>query len=101
MCRRWEFSLEESPDGGSLVLELDVGRYLDTSLIQTDLQPSYVRLLVKGKLLQLLLPAEVRPDAATAQRNMTNGAPRAAPAGALAARHVAHRAALARAGLPH
>ncbi|KXZ50719.1 hypothetical protein GPECTOR_15g403 [Gonium pectorale] len=70
---RWDFSLEESPDGRSLVLEVAVGRFLDTSLIQTDLQPTHVRLLVKGKLLQLLLPCEVRPDAATAQRNTTTG----------------------------
>ncbi len=70
---RWEFSLEESEDGRALVLEVGVGRFLDTSLIHTDLQPGYVRLLVKGKLLQLLLPCEVRPDAATAQRNMTTG----------------------------
>ncbi|PNH09206.1 Protein TILB [Tetrabaena socialis] len=70
---RWEFSLEESADGCSLVLDIAVGRFLDTSLIQTDLQPTYVRLLVKGKLLQLLLPCEVRPDASTAQRNTSNG----------------------------
>ncbi|GIL63920.1 hypothetical protein Vafri_17924 [Volvox africanus] len=70
---KWEFSLEEAPDGGSLVLEVAVGRFLDTSLIQTDLQPTFVRLLIKGKLLQLLLPCEVRPDAAKAQRNMTTG----------------------------
>ena len=31
---RWEFSLEESPDGRALVLEVGVGRFLDTSLIQ-------------------------------------------------------------------
>jgi len=37
-----------------------VGRYLDTSLIRADVQPGYVRLLVKGRLLQLVLPAEVR-----------------------------------------
>ncbi|KAG2454244.1 hypothetical protein HYH02_001278 [Chlamydomonas schloesseri] len=70
---RWDFSLEESGDGRALVLEVGVGKFLDTSLIQTDLQPTYVRLLVKAKLLQLLLPCEVRPDAATAQRNMTTG----------------------------
>ncbi|GFR47789.1 hypothetical protein Agub_g9558 [Astrephomene gubernaculifera] len=70
---RWDFSLEESPDGRCLQLEVGLGRYLDTSLIATDLQPTLVRLLVKGKLLQLLLPCEVRPDAATAQRNMSNG----------------------------
>jgi protein TilB len=42
------------------VLEVGVGKYLDTSLIKTDLQPRYVRLLIKGRLLQLNLPVEVR-----------------------------------------
>lgn len=31
------------------------------------------RLLIKGKLLQLLLPCEVRPDAARAQRSQASG----------------------------
>lgn len=44
----------------SLVLEVAVGKFLDSSLIRADVQPTFVRLLIKGKLLQLLLPAEVR-----------------------------------------
>lgn len=43
----------------SIVLDVAVGKYLDTSLIQADVQPKYVRLLIKGRLLQLLLPVEV------------------------------------------
>lgn len=46
---------------------------MDSSLIQADIQPGYVRLLIKGKLLQLLLPVEVRPDASTAQRSLASG----------------------------
>eukprot|EP00887_Chlorella_sp_A99_P007514 scaffold2.g7514.t1 len=69
----WEFSLDESADGGAVVLEVDVGRYLDTSLIEADVQPTAVRLLIKGRLLQLLLPAEVRPDGATARRSRATG----------------------------
>ncbi len=37
------------------------------------MQPKYVRLLIKGRLLQLLLPAEVLPDRATAQRSTLTG----------------------------
>lgn len=44
----------------SLVLEVSVGKFLDTSLIRADVQPRVVRLLIKGRLLQLVLPAEVR-----------------------------------------
>lgn len=37
------------------------------------MQPTYVRLLIKGRLLQLLLPAEVRPDKGIAQRSKITG----------------------------
>jgi protein TilB len=43
----------------ALVLEVDVGKFLDTSLIKADVQPRLVRLLIKGRLLQLVLPMEV------------------------------------------
>jgi len=41
------------------MLDVAVGKFVDTSLIKADVQPRVVRLLVKGRLLQLLLPAEV------------------------------------------
>jgi hypothetical protein len=40
---RWDFSIEESEDGSAIVLEVDVGKFLDTSLIKADVQPSYIR----------------------------------------------------------
>jgi hypothetical protein len=57
---KWDFSMDEGPCSfpllsagpqvpsklharGAIVLEVDVGRYLDTSLIKADVQPSYVR----------------------------------------------------------
>jgi hypothetical protein len=36
-----------------------VGKYLDTSLIKADVQPRLARLIIKGRLLQLVLPVEV------------------------------------------
>lgn len=56
---RWEFKLEESDCGTKIVLDVAAGRYLDTSLIDVDVQPLFVRVLIKGKLLQLRLPYEV------------------------------------------
>ncbi|CAG9467552.1 unnamed protein product [Pedinophyceae sp. YPF-701] len=70
---KWPFSVCESEDGGSIVLSLGVGRYLDTSLIQADVQPRVVRLLVKGRLFQYVLPDEVLSDQAIAQRSQTTG----------------------------
>ena len=47
--------------------------YLDTSLIQVDAQPTYVRVVVKGKLFQLPLPEEISPDLGTARRSTLSG----------------------------
>lgn len=69
----WDFSIQEDDEGKAIVLEVDVGKYLDTSLIKADVQPSFVRLLIKGKLLQLLTPCEVRPGNAVAQRSNATG----------------------------
>ncbi|GBF99762.1 hypothetical protein Rsub_12390 [Raphidocelis subcapitata] len=102
---KWEFSLTESDDGSELVLEVKVGRHLDTSLMRADVQPRYARLLVKGRLLQLVLPAEVRPDASIAQRSKTTGAlvlrmPLEAARGAVAAAGSGGDVALSAAGGP-
>ena len=70
---KWDFTLGESADGRALQLDVAFGRYLDTSAIQADVQPTFVRLLARGRLLQLALPVEVRPDAAVAQRSRTTG----------------------------
>lgn len=68
---RWGYKMNET--NTEVVLDVPAGRYLDTSLIDVDLQPSYVRITIKGKVLQLLLPAEVNPDKAIAQRSTTTG----------------------------
>jgi protein TilB len=51
---------QESEDGTEITLEVKVGKYMDTSLIKADVQPHFIRLLIKGKLLQLELGVEVR-----------------------------------------
>uniref|UniRef100_A0A4W3JWQ5 Leucine-rich repeat-containing protein 6 n=1 Tax=Callorhinchus milii TaxID=7868 RepID=A0A4W3JWQ5_CALMI len=47
--------------------------YLDTSLLDIDIQTTYVRVMVKGKAFQLVLPAEVKPDSSFAKRSQTTG----------------------------
>lgn len=46
---------------------------MDTSLLEVDVQPTYVRVTIKGQPLQLTLPAEVLSDRATAQRSIASG----------------------------
>mmetsp|Transcript_22360 Transcript_22360/g.72552 ORF Transcript_22360/g.72552 Transcript_22360/m.72552 type:complete len:442 (+) Transcript_22360:571-1896(+) len=72
----WKFSLLESEDGRSMVLDVGVSRFLDTSLIDVDVTPRVVRMLIKGKLLQLRLDEEneVHADQVKAQRSKATGA---------------------------
>ncbi|XP_050180823.1 dynein axonemal assembly factor 11 isoform X5 [Myiozetetes cayanensis] len=55
------------------VLNVNVPKYLDTSLLDVDVQPTYIRVLVKGKPFQFVLPEEVKPDSSSAKRSQTTG----------------------------
>jgi protein TilB len=48
-------------------------RYLDTSLLDVDIQPTYVKILIKGKIFQIVLPEEIKTESSTAQRSQTTG----------------------------
>ncbi|XP_020511919.2 dynein axonemal assembly factor 11 isoform X1 [Labrus bergylta] len=68
-----DFSLTEDEENNMIVLDLGVYRHMDTSLMDVDIQPTYARVSVKGKIFQIVLPAEVKPDSSTAQRSQTTG----------------------------
>ncbi|XP_006830906.1 PREDICTED: protein tilB homolog [Chrysochloris asiatica] len=68
-----DFCLKDDEKRNQLILDLAVYRYMDTSLIDVDVQPTYVRVTVKGKPFQLVLPAEVKPDSSEARRSQTTG----------------------------
>lgn len=40
---QWDLTMEESADGCSVVLEVDIGKFIDTSLIKADIQPGHIR----------------------------------------------------------
>ncbi|XP_062426617.1 dynein axonemal assembly factor 11 [Rhea pennata] len=67
------FSLEDDEENNQFILDLAVYRHLDTSLLDVDVQPTYIRVLVKGKPFQLVLPEEVKPDSSSARRSQTTG----------------------------
>ncbi|XP_029686778.1 dynein axonemal assembly factor 11 isoform X1 [Takifugu rubripes] len=68
-----EFRLTEDDDTNSVVLDLAVYRHMDTSLMDVDVQPTFARVTVKGKIFQVVLPAEVKPDSSVAHRSQTTG----------------------------
>ncbi|XP_070604412.1 dynein axonemal assembly factor 11 [Erythrolamprus reginae] len=67
------FSLEDDDENKRFILDLGVYRHLDTSFLNVDVQPTYVRVMVKGKAFQLVLPEEVKPDSSIAKRSQTTG----------------------------
>ncbi|GLH16773.1 Protein tilB [Gryllus bimaculatus] len=70
---RISFTFTESEDLLSFVLDISVYKHLDTTLLDVDVQPTYVRVTIKGKVLQLVLPDDVKTDSSTAQRSLTTG----------------------------
>jgi len=46
---KWAFSFDESCKRGSVVLDVDVPRHLDSSLIDVDVNPTYVSVVIKSK----------------------------------------------------
>lgn len=46
---------------------------MDTSLIDVDLQPTHVKIIIKNKLFQLALPDEIITSKSTAQRSQITG----------------------------
>jgi protein TilB len=70
--------LEDKIDGkkngeDGVIITVEPGRFISTSLIDIDLQIKYVRFTIKGKVLQLVFPVDVAPDKAKVQRSQTTG----------------------------
>jgi len=62
-----DFTLTE--DDLNVMLDVVVFKFLDTPLCDVDVQPTHVKVWIKGQILQLVLPAEVKPDSSIAKRS--------------------------------
>ena len=72
---KYTFSLKDDPTGKFRILEVDCPKFMDTSLITCDVQPYYIRVTLKGKILQLVFHESdaVHPDKSKAERCQTSG----------------------------
>jgi protein TilB len=68
---KWQFKWFS--EGSKLCLDVGINRYLDTSLIDVDVNPTWVRIEAKGKVLQLILPCEVNSSKVEALRSQASG----------------------------
>ena len=69
----YEYRIDEESVAGFLIVELHVPRFMDSSLIDVDLNPDYVRCVIKGKLTQLRLDSEIRVMESKLERSKTTG----------------------------
>lgn len=56
-----------------LHLNVETPRFLSTSLIDVDVHPTYLTIIIKSKVLRLKLPCEVLSDKSKAERSQANG----------------------------
>ena len=68
---KFPFTFDES--GNEVVITLEPGKYIATSLINIEVETTYVRITVKDKLVQFPLSVEVSPSLAKVQRASTTG----------------------------
>lgn len=66
------FELNED-DKKTTILTVEPGKYISTSAIHIDLQPTYCRITIKDKLLQLVFGRAVSVDKVKVERSMTTG----------------------------
>ena len=69
----WDFSWDEDTRPGSLILDIPLPRHLDSSLIDVDVHPSYVSIIIKSKTLRLRNLCEVKAEQSKCQRAKVNG----------------------------
>jgi len=70
---KYDFNIDDTTDPTKIIFELGVPKYLETGALDVDVNPMYVRCVVKEKVTQLKLPGEVKPDACKVQRSRTTG----------------------------
>lgn len=59
---KYKFKLREWDDADYTFFEIEVPKYLDTSLLEVNLNPKYVSVRIKGKLTQLKLLDEIKVE---------------------------------------
>jgi len=82
MCNqgKHEFWFEEEcqkdvhgKETATLIMRVAIPKYLSTSLVDVDIHPTYVSIVIKSKILRVVLPVEVRSDQSVARRSAASG----------------------------
>ena len=66
---RYTWSLDTSADKTKLIFNMEVPRFMETSSLNVDLQPSYVRVNVKEKITQVRFDEHIMVERSSVQRS--------------------------------
>ncbi|OAF67671.1 Leucine-rich repeat-containing protein 6 [Intoshia linei] len=69
--QKFEFKLDQ--DEYLIILQISLFKHMQTHHCDLDVQPSFVRLISKGKTFQLVLPDEVNCEKSVAERSQATG----------------------------
>jgi len=70
---KWNFHFDEDLKPDFLSLIIPVPKHLSSALIDLDIHPTYITVVIKSKVLRLILPLEVQAEESSAQRSMASG----------------------------
>ena len=69
----YKYVLDDCTFPGKLIFELHAPKYMDSSLISVDLNPSYVRCVVRNKVTQVRFDSEIIVGKSSVERSRTTG----------------------------
>ena len=70
---KYEWRYDESSDKTCVIFEIKLPKFMETSMIDCDLHPDYVRLDIKGRITQLSHPEFIIVEKSKVQRSTTTG----------------------------
>ena len=70
---KYEWRFDESTDKTCVIFEIKIPKFMDTALIDLDLQPLYIRMDIKGRITQLAIPENILVEKSKIQRSTTTG----------------------------
>jgi protein TilB len=68
-----DFSFDELSKPGFVILRVGVPKFMDSSLVDLDVHPHYVSVVIKNKTLRLRWPEEVASESGVAERSKLTG----------------------------
>lgn len=68
-----DFTLTEDEENNQFLLDIAVFKHMDTSLVDVDVQTNYVKVIMKGKILQLCMTEDINADSSSAKRSQVTG----------------------------